>query len=222
MENRANRKKEITPEVVSAAATFKNMYDYCLNHELHRRVVDAANMVAIVGSEDERIEWGYKGIQAAEQGQLEEWLGPLWNNHGWNLDDMGEYDKALEALKKAREYHYRNDNDLPKLIADWSVGQAYRKTGQIDSALAWMTRVYRWANERYENDPSTDNVELIGFAGKELGEIALVNGDSNKALDYFDRAKKNLADAGMQRWDEKSFKDFADRIEDLKQKMKQQ
>ncbi len=208
--------KELTPEVKQAASTFKEMYDYCLEHKLHERAIDAANMIAIVGGADDRIEWGLKGIKAAEAGNLDGWLGPLWNNHGWNLNDMGEYEKSLEGLKKAREYHYKGEKELPKLIADWSVGYAYRMTGQIDSALTLMTKVSEWANRLYDAKPSDENTEWVGFANKELGEIALIKGQNKLALKYFQKAKDNLAKVGMPDWDVKGFQELNDQIDKLK------
>jgi len=217
----ATEAKELMPEVEQATNTFKEMYNYCLEHKLHERAIDAANMIAIVGGTDERIEWGLKGIKAAEAGNLEGWLGPLWNNYGWNLNDMGEYEKSLEALKKAREYHYKSEKELPKLIADWSVGHAYRMNGQIDAALTLMTKVSKWANRLYDAEPNNENAEWVGFANKELGEIALAQGQNKSALEYFQKAKDSLEKVGMPNWDAKGFQELTNQIDKLKAELEE-
>ena len=196
------------------------MYEYCLTHSLHERAVDAANMVSITGSSDERIDWGLKGIEAAEQGSLESWLGPLWNNLGWNYDETGDHDNSLNALLKAREFHYKGEKELPKLIADWSVGHAYRKTGQIDSALTWMTKVYERSVKRHNENPSPENAEWVGFSHKELGEIDLINNDIESAYEHFTEAQEYLQVAGMAEWDSKGYQEIIEKIEELRVKLK--
>ncbi|UCE67383.1 MAG: tetratricopeptide repeat protein, partial [Candidatus Zixiibacteriota bacterium] len=64
----AEEKREVSPEVDEAAKIFTQMYDYAVKHRLHDRAVDAANMMSIVGDKEARIEWGLKGIKAAEEG----------------------------------------------------------------------------------------------------------------------------------------------------------
>lgn len=211
---------EFLPEVRIATDTFKEMYAYCFEHSLFSRAVDATNMISLTGTADERIEWGLKGIKAAENGGFEGWLGPLWNNLGWNYNELKRYDEALESLKKAREYHYKKGDDLAKLIADWSVGHAYRKTGQLDSAFVLMQEVFNWSMKRYEEDSSPDNAEWVGHSCRELGELSLSNGKLEKALEYLVRAKENLAIAGMADWDAKGFKELSDQITQLKADIK--
>lgn len=211
---------EFLPEIKKATDTFKEMYTYCFKHNLLSRAVDATNMISITGTADEKIEWGLKGIKAAEEGGIEGWLGPLWNNLGWNYNDLERYDEALEALKKAREYHYKKGDDLAKLKADWSVGQAYRKTGQFDSAYVLMQKVYDWSEKRYKENPTPDNAEWIGHSCRELGELALTGGDEKKALEHLTRAKENLSTAGMPDWDSKGFKELCEKIDSLKEKIK--
>lgn len=206
---------ELNPEVESAANTFRGMYDYCLAHNLHERAVDAANMMSIVGSKDEKIEWGLKGIEAAEKGNLTGWLGPLWNNLGWNYDEMGDNKNALEALKKAREYHYKNEKIRPRLVADWSVGVQFRKTGQLDSARSVIALVSGQAESLYAANPTDENAEWIGHASREMGEIELISDGQAKALEYFKKARAKLEEAGMPDWDAKGFAELTSKIDDL-------
>jgi tetratricopeptide (TPR) repeat protein len=207
--------KNYTPVVENAKRTFIDMYDYCMAHELYERAVDAAHMVAIVGDMDTRLAWGEKGIAAAKKGGFEGWLGPLWNNHGWNLQEAGRYQESLEALKKARDYHYKAGRELPKLIADWSVGYAFRMVGDLDSATIWMTDVYDRVQAMYDADSSPDNTEWVGHANREMGEIALARGEKDQALEYFIAAESKLAAVGMPEWDEKGYLELKAKIDSL-------
>lgn len=208
---------EISPEAPEAAATFRGMYAYCLQHDLHERAVDAANMMTIVADKDERIDWGLKGIAAAEKGELHGKLAALWNNHGWNLEDMGRYQGGLEALKKAREYHYRSERLLPRLIADWGVGHAYRMVGAFDSASDWMADVYARADSLYRSDPSTDHAEWLGLSARELGEIAVTEGRNPDALHHLNVAEAMLMEAGMAEWDAQGLEVLRKRIKELEE-----
>ncbi len=206
---------EPDPVVDKARETFEEMYDYCMAHDLYERAIDAAHMVAIVGNLEQRLAWGKKGIEAAEKGDINGWLPALWNNHGWNLDDAGRHEEALAALKKAREYHYKAGNELSKLIADWSVGYAFRMVGDLDSAKTWMLKVSRQANMLYETDKSGTNAEWVGYSSKELGEIALAENNKPLALEMFTRAERNLKQAGMPDWDKKGYNELLEKINSL-------
>ena len=207
---------EYQPAVKTAAATFEDMYNYCLQHSLYERAVDAAHMMAIVDDPERRLAWGEKGIKAAENGGISGWLPALWNNHGWNLSDAGRHEEALAALLKAREYHYKTGREMSKLIADWSVGYAYRMVGQLDSAKTWMSKVYDWADSLYQADNSTENAEWLGLAAKEMGEIALADGnDKADARKYFELAVNKLKQAGMPEWDKNGFEEILNKLKTL-------
>ncbi|MEA3409219.1 MAG: hypothetical protein U9Q95_02615 [Candidatus Eisenbacteria bacterium] len=100
----------------TATSTFREMFGYCGEKELWERAVDAAHMIAITGDQNQKFDWSLKGIEMAEKGGMDGWLGPLWNNLGWNYYDDERYGEAYDALVKAREYHYRGEGELPKLI----------------------------------------------------------------------------------------------------------
>jgi tetratricopeptide (TPR) repeat protein len=198
-----------------ATKTFEEMYAYCLKHELHSRAVDAAHMVAITGSVEQQIEWGTKGIEAAEKGGMDGWLGPLWNNLGNTYQDAGRFEDAVEAFLKAREYHWKVGAEINKLIADWAVGMAYRRAGDAKKAIVWIRPVLAWSERRYAEEQTPDTAEWVGFSHREMGEIAAMNGKTAEALDHLKKAKKHLTEAKMQEWDEKGFKELDGRIATL-------
>lgn len=198
-----------------ATATFRQMYDYCLQNELHVRAVDAAHMVAITAGHEEQIVWARKGIEAAEAGKLDGWLGPLWNNLGWTYDEMGQFQESLEALENAREYHHKVGDEHAKLVADWSVGHAYRKLGELDTALEWLRPVLEWAEKRYAADRNPDTAEWVGHSCNELGEVAIAQGKLEEGLKYLERARDELTVAKMPEWDPDRFKKLTDRIAEI-------
>lgn len=205
-------------ELEDATATFKEMYDYCLRYDLYNRAVDAAHMVAITAPQEEQIVWAEKGIAAAEEGGIEGWLGPLWNNLGWTYEELGRYQESLEALIKAREYHWKLGTEHNKLVADWSVGHAYRKLERFDEALNWIRPVLAWAERRYAADPSPDAAEWVGNSHRELGEIAIARGEPAEGLAHLRKAREKLEEAGMAEWAAEDFQRLRDQIAEISAK----
>ena len=183
-----------------ATKTFEAMYAYCLQHELWSRAVDAAHMVAITGTHDQQVAWGLKGIEAAEKGGMEGWLGPLWNNLGNTYDELKQYEKALEAFQKARHYHWKGPGEHRKLVADWAVGMAYRKCGKYAEAKQWLRPVLAWAERRYAEKQEPERGEWIGLACMELGLVASKEGRPDDARRDLARAYEFLKAVGMQEW----------------------
>ena|ERR1043166_156537 len=199
-----------------ATLTFKEMYDYCLKHNLHSRAVDAAHMVAIAGGPNEQIEWAQKGIAAAETSGEIGLLGPLWNNLGWVYDERKQYDKALDALLKAREYHHKGKQELPKLIADIFVGRAHRMVGNIDEAERWTIQSHEWAKRLHEKDPNdSDYNERLGNTHEELGDIAVVRGKREEGIRHFRTARELLIKAGVEKWGSEELKKLDERIAEV-------
>lgn len=196
-----------------AVATFKEMYDYCSDKELHDRAIDAAHMVGIVGTPEQQVEWGLKGIKEAEVGNVTGWLGPLWNNLGVTYEDQKRYDDALNAYLKARNYHWQYGDETAKMIADWAVGHAYRLDGKYEEAGKWLRPVLAWCER-------IDNTEFIGWSHKELGEIDIANEDFKSALGHFTIAEEKLKAVNMPEWDPDGYKKIAGQLEELKAKVK--
>jgi tetratricopeptide (TPR) repeat protein len=199
----------------TATATFREMFDYCNEHDLYERAVDAAHMVAITGNTAERFEWAQRGIEMAEKGELAGWLGPLWNNLGWDYVDAERYDEAQAALEKAREYHYESESDLPKLIADYSVAHVTRLRGDYRAAKVAMDEVYRWAH-RLNEEGNEQAIEWMGMSQWDLGEIAHATGENAVALQQMTMALEALEKAGMPSWDETGYNEKKARLEEIR------
>ena len=178
-------------DLKTARETFDEMYVYCNTNALWGRAVDAAHMIAIVAeSPEEQIEWGRRGIEAAEAAEEESWLGPLWNNLAGTYYDTKQFDSALACYLKAREYHWRFSGEVAKLYADYHVGMTYRLIGDLKQARSWLRPVLAWA-ERLENHSA------IGQALEDLGEIEVVEGNNAEGLKLLLRARDEYKAAGF-------------------------
>ncbi|MCC6575685.1 MAG: hypothetical protein IT462_18035 [Planctomycetes bacterium] len=184
-----------------AKKTFTEMYDFCNEQKLYDRAVDAAHMVALVATTDEKVEWAKKGIAAAEKGKFDGWLGPLWNNLGWTYKEQKKYPEMLDALLKAREYHYKGSNELSKLIADNAVAQAYRLNGKLKQARDLLTTTLATANKRYAADSkNAENAEWVGWCEVEMGDLLAAEGDKKAALEHKKTGRKYLVESGIEEW----------------------
>jgi tetratricopeptide (TPR) repeat protein len=195
-----------------ATQLFKDLYDYCVKNDLADRAVDAAHMVAITGSQQEQVEWGKKGIAQAEAGHIDRWLGPLWNNLGATYEDMKQYDSALTAYQKAREYHYRYGTERNKVIADYAVGHILVKLGRFDEAGKWLKPVLTQCEKAQDH-------EFVGLTCRDLGDVGYASGNYDEALELYVRAKALLEEVNMDKWDSKGFQDLLDRIEETRNKI---
>jgi tetratricopeptide (TPR) repeat protein len=98
---------------------------------------DAAHMAAIASPDRQgKLEWTEQGIRIATEStdrDVSYWLGPLYNNLGWEYQDAGEYEAALEAFQRALAARERYP-EMPALIqhAKEAVGEALRALGRGD------------------------------------------------------------------------------------------
>ena len=198
----------------TATSTFREMFDYCGEKELWERAVDAAHMIAITGDQRQKFDWSLKGIEMAERGGMDGWLGPLWNNLGWNYCDDERYGEAYDALIKAREYHYKGEGELPKLIADYSVAHVMMKQNRLHEAEAQMLKVLEWAT-RLDADGASEAVEWMGFARWDLGEMAMELGNKAAGIGMLKQALSEIEKSGMPNWDPDQWKQKQARVAGL-------
>ncbi|MBD3257966.1 hypothetical protein GF377_06000 [candidate division GN15 bacterium] len=189
-------------DLASARKTFNDMYVYCNTNALWGRAVDAAHMIAIVAeSPADQLEWSRRGIEAAETGGEERWLGPLWNNMAITYFDQKQYDTALTCFQNAREYHWRHSGEMGKLYADYHVGMTYRKMGELEKAKQWLRPVLAWAERLGDHS-------AIGQACEDLGEVAIAEGNKAEGLAMLQRARDEYKAAGF----DESWKEIWDNI----------
>lgn len=100
---------------------------------------DAAHMAALASPDREgKLEWTERGIGIATEStdrDVAYWLGPLYNNLGWEYQDAGEHEAALEAFQRALASRERYP-EMPALIqhAKEAVAEALRALGREEEA----------------------------------------------------------------------------------------
>ena len=100
---------------------------------------DAAHMAAIASPDREgKLEWTGRGIRIATETSDRDvayWLGPLCNNLGWEYQDAGEHEAALDAFQRALAARERYP-EMPALIqhAKEAVAEALLALGREEEA----------------------------------------------------------------------------------------
>jgi tetratricopeptide (TPR) repeat protein len=100
---------------------------------------DAAHMAAIASPDRQgKLGWTERGIRIANGSSDRDvayWLGSLFNNLGWEYQDAGEYEAALEAFQRALASRERYP-EMPALIqhAKEAVAEALRALGREEEA----------------------------------------------------------------------------------------
>jgi tetratricopeptide (TPR) repeat protein len=110
--------------------------------------VDAAHMAALVAPDrDGFVAWTERGIELADADEdARYWLGPLYNNLGWNHYDAGDFEGALTAFQRglaAREE--ASEEGLSVEIARFTVGKALRALGRSAEAVPLLEQAVAWA-----------------------------------------------------------------------------
>ncbi len=193
----------------AAVPIFSEMYEFATANKLAKHKIDAALMAAIVAPRERQEEWALKGIAAAEEGNQERSLGPIWNNLGWSYIEMKRFDDAVEAFTNARVYHWRFGNEMNKYWADWALGHALKLAGKYEQAESWLRPCLAWA-ERIGNPAAT------GAAQEELGDIALNGDNHSKALEYYLAAQGNYEKADYPANDPKTYEALTEKIAGLR------
>jgi tetratricopeptide (TPR) repeat protein len=133
---------------------------------------------------------------------------------GWDYIDAGRYEEALDALERAREYHYKSGEDMSKLIADYSVAHVKRLMGDIPVAKTEMEGVLDFAT-RLHDAGNQEAVEWLGYSRWDLAEIAVAEGDKQTAIVLMNDALAEFERAGMPRWDPDDWQKKQWRLEEI-------
>jgi tetratricopeptide (TPR) repeat protein len=96
-------------------------------------------MAAIASPDREgKLAWTERGVKIASGSSdrdVSYWLGPLYNNLGWEYEDAGDHEAALEAFQHALASRERYP-EMPALIqhAKEAVAEALRALGRDEEA----------------------------------------------------------------------------------------
>src|SRR3954449_4067741 len=138
---------------------------------------DAAHMVALVaGNREGVVGWTRRGIELAEaDDDARHWLGPLYNNLGWEYYEAGDFEQALDAFERQVVARERDaDNRQALEIARYSVGKALRAVGRSAEAVRMLEGCVAWADGEGAPD---------GWFHEELAEEYAAVGRDTEAAD---------------------------------------
>ncbi len=110
--------------------------------------VDAAHMAALVApGRDGFVAWTERGIElAAGDEDARSWLGPLYNNIGWEYYEAGEFEAALTAFRQGLAVREEASQEgQPVEFARYAVGKALRALGRSQQAEPLLERAVAWA-----------------------------------------------------------------------------
>lgn len=178
-----------TPE--RSLAPFEEAWNLGRSISAHDLAVDAGHMLGIAASPEDRRAWNEAALAYAETCGDEDaarWLGPLYNNMGWNAHDRGDYTEALRLHEKCWEWHRRRRTGRGERIAKWSVAKQLRYLGRLDEAIAMQRELL---DEYRTEEPDGD-----GFVQEEMGELLLEAGNPEAARPHFARAFAQLSGYG--------------------------
>jgi tetratricopeptide (TPR) repeat protein len=126
-------------DAVAALAMFEAAFEIADHAGEQFLAADAAHMAAIASPDRQgKLYWTERGIKIASETSDRDvayWLGPLYNNLGWEYQDAGEHEAALKAFQHALEARERYP-EMPALIqhAKEAVAEALRGLGREEEA----------------------------------------------------------------------------------------
>jgi tetratricopeptide (TPR) repeat protein len=149
--------------------------------------VDAAHMVAIASSGDDRLRWNRRALELAERSRdpaARRWRASLLNNLGWTAYDAEDLGGALVLFRRAVRARQGMGDASEVRVARWCVAKTLRRLGRVDEALARQRELLA----AHRRAGSVD-----GYVYEELGECLLALGRGPEARPYFRRAHSELA-----------------------------
>jgi tetratricopeptide (TPR) repeat protein len=127
-----------------AAPLFEAAFEVATKGGEMALAADAAHMGALAAPDRTgKLSWTERGIEiasASSDPQVYYWLGPLYNNVGWEYHDAGEYEAALAAFRKALAARERFP-EMAALIehAKEAIAESLTALGREDEARNYRT-----------------------------------------------------------------------------------
>lgn len=171
----------------ASRALFQSAEELAREAGLDFYAVDALHMLGIVDAPERKLEWNERAIKLAEVSsdlKTRSWAASLYNNYGWSKMDLGRYEEALEAFRRASDFREAQGKPDEIRIAHWCVGRALRALGRLEEALGVQQALLaEWAGAGGED----------GYVCEELGELLLELGRPDQAREHFRAAFRLLS-----------------------------
>jgi len=149
--------------------------------------IDAAHMMAIAEPQTSKMEWNLKALEianASSETRARRWRGSLYNNIGWDYFESKEYDKALEAFKKALRAREEAEQFPEIRVARWCIAKTLRVLNRVNEALEIQEALLA----EYERSKQQD-----GYVYEELAECLTALRRQDEAKKYFAKAYTELS-----------------------------
>ncbi|WP_136615952.1 MULTISPECIES: tetratricopeptide repeat protein [Mesorhizobium] len=147
----------------------------------HVLAVDAAHMMAIVGTLDDAIEWTATALAyIGEHREAEGWRGPLLNNLGWSHFDAGRFEDALPVFEQAVEVRRSRDQTRELRIARYAVIRTLRALGRFEEARILAEEAAGAAEADGDQAPYMHEELAECYAG--IGDRDRARGSARRAL----------------------------------------
>lgn len=185
------RLRRTSGDAEGALPLFESAFRVALDSNEEFLAVDAAHMAALVQPEQAgRVAWAERGIELADRSEDPEvryWLGPLFNNLGWEYYESGDYEPALSAFQRALESRERSPDRPAEIeIARYALAKTLRALGRPAEAVPLLEQAVAWA--RSEGSPD-------GWFHEELAESYAALGREEEAREHARAALQLLPDA---------------------------
>ncbi len=150
-------------------------------------VVDVAQMMAAIDTPKMQQEWIKKAIEVAEtsaQEKTKKFLGTLYSIHAQKLNDLHQYDAALEVFQKAGEALMREGSKQEAFHAKFAAGKVLRFLKRFEEALQVQKKLLE--ELRSEGSSSGRVFEEVAECYNELKQ-------ADQAQVYFELAYRDLS-----------------------------
>ncbi len=118
-----------------AQPLFDEAWQLARKAQAHGLAVDAAHMMAIVGTLDDAIRWTVTALTYVDDHlDAEIWRGPLLNNLGWCYFDAGRFADALAIFQQALNVRRMAGQKRELRIARYAVIRTLRALGRLEEA----------------------------------------------------------------------------------------
>jgi tetratricopeptide (TPR) repeat protein len=159
------RKLRSSGDVAGSLPLFESSFATALAAGQDFVAIDAAHMAAIAAGDREGfVDWTQRGIELARSSGVTYWLGPLYNNLGWELYEKGELSAALDAFRAALKARERDPGRPAEIeIARYCVGKTLRALGRPGEAAALLERcVVASPGDSFFHEELAEDYALLG------------------------------------------------------------
>ena len=184
----------------AARPLFESAFEQALEERQYFVAADAAHMVALVATDrDDVVGWTRRGLELAElHDGASYWLGPLFNNLGWEYYEAGELEPALDAFERALEARERDPENAAAIeIARFAVGKTLRGLGRAGEAIPLLERGTAWAQA--EGAPDGWFHEELAEEYAEVGRADEARQQARRAIPLLERDDPSFVDDASRR-----------------------